>query len=36
MSERFGIHFNPVIRNKVDGDKWEMGDGEYSGGDGSV
>jgi unsaturated rhamnogalacturonyl hydrolase len=25
MSERFGIHFNPVIRNKVDGDKWEMG-----------
>ncbi|HEX4577213.1 MAG TPA: glycoside hydrolase family 88 protein [Edaphobacter sp.] len=24
MSERFGIHFNPVIRNKVDGDKWEM------------
>jgi unsaturated rhamnogalacturonyl hydrolase len=25
MSERFGIHFNSVIRNKVDGDKWEMG-----------
>jgi unsaturated rhamnogalacturonyl hydrolase len=25
LSERFGIHFNPVIRNKVDGDKWEMG-----------
>jgi unsaturated rhamnogalacturonyl hydrolase len=25
MSERFGIHFNPVIRNKVDGNKWEMG-----------
>jgi unsaturated rhamnogalacturonyl hydrolase len=25
MSERFGIHFNPVIRNKVDGDQWEMG-----------
>jgi unsaturated rhamnogalacturonyl hydrolase len=25
MSERFGIHFNPVIRNKVDGDRWEMG-----------
>jgi unsaturated rhamnogalacturonyl hydrolase len=25
MSERFGIHFNPVIRNKVDGYKWEMG-----------
>jgi unsaturated rhamnogalacturonyl hydrolase len=25
MSERFGIHFNPVIRNKVEGDKWEMG-----------
>jgi unsaturated rhamnogalacturonyl hydrolase len=25
MSERFGIHFNPVTRNKVDGDKWEMG-----------
>jgi unsaturated rhamnogalacturonyl hydrolase len=25
MSERFGIHFNPVIRNKVDGDKWELG-----------
>jgi unsaturated rhamnogalacturonyl hydrolase len=25
MSERFGIHFNPVIRNKVDADKWEMG-----------
>jgi unsaturated rhamnogalacturonyl hydrolase len=24
LSERFGIHFNPVIRNKVDGDKWEM------------
>jgi unsaturated rhamnogalacturonyl hydrolase len=24
MSERFGIHFNPVVRNKVDGDKWEM------------
>ncbi len=24
MSERFGIHFNPVIRNKVDGDHWEM------------
>jgi unsaturated rhamnogalacturonyl hydrolase len=24
MSERFGIHFNPVMRNKVDGDKWEM------------
>src|SRR5258708_36933968 len=24
MSERFGIHLNPVIRNKVDGDKWEM------------
>jgi unsaturated rhamnogalacturonyl hydrolase len=24
MSERFGIHFNPVIRNKVDGNKWEM------------
>jgi unsaturated rhamnogalacturonyl hydrolase len=24
MSERFGVHFNPVIRNKVDGDKWEM------------
>jgi unsaturated rhamnogalacturonyl hydrolase len=24
MSERFGIHFNPVIRNKVDGDNWEM------------
>ena len=25
LSERFGIHFNPVIRNKVEGDKWEMG-----------
>jgi unsaturated rhamnogalacturonyl hydrolase len=25
MSERFGIHFNPVIRNKVEGDRWEMG-----------
>ncbi len=25
MSERFGIHFNPVVRNKIDGDKWEMG-----------
>ncbi len=25
MSERFGIHFNPVIRNKVDRDHWEMG-----------
>jgi unsaturated rhamnogalacturonyl hydrolase len=25
MSERFGIHFNPVIRNKVDNNKWEMG-----------
>jgi unsaturated rhamnogalacturonyl hydrolase len=25
MSDRFGIHFNPVIRNKVVGDKWEMG-----------
>jgi unsaturated rhamnogalacturonyl hydrolase len=25
MSERFGILFNPVIRNKVDDDKWEMG-----------
>jgi unsaturated rhamnogalacturonyl hydrolase len=25
MSERFGIHFNPVIRNKVEGDKWEIG-----------
>jgi unsaturated rhamnogalacturonyl hydrolase len=24
MSDRFGIHFNPVIRNKVDDDKWEM------------
>ena len=25
MSERFGIHFNPVMRNKVEGDDWEMG-----------
>jgi unsaturated rhamnogalacturonyl hydrolase len=25
MSERFGIHFNPVIRNKVVDNKWEMG-----------
>jgi unsaturated rhamnogalacturonyl hydrolase len=25
MSERFGIHFNPVIRNKVVDDTWEMG-----------
>jgi unsaturated rhamnogalacturonyl hydrolase len=25
MSERFGIHFNTVIRNKVDDNKWEMG-----------
>jgi unsaturated rhamnogalacturonyl hydrolase len=25
MSERFGIHFNPVIRNKVVGDRWETG-----------
>ena len=25
VSERFGIHFNPVVRNKVDGDRWEMG-----------
>ena len=25
MSERFGIHFNPVIRNKVIDNKWEMG-----------
>jgi unsaturated rhamnogalacturonyl hydrolase len=25
MSERFGIHFNPVTRNKVDGDRWDMG-----------
>ena len=24
MSERFGIHFNPVLRNKVEGNKWEM------------
>jgi unsaturated rhamnogalacturonyl hydrolase len=25
LSERFGIHFNPVIRNKVVDNKWEMG-----------
>jgi unsaturated rhamnogalacturonyl hydrolase len=25
MSERFGIHFNPVIRNKVVDNRWEMG-----------
>jgi unsaturated rhamnogalacturonyl hydrolase len=25
MSERFGIHLNPVIRNKVVGDRWETG-----------
>jgi unsaturated rhamnogalacturonyl hydrolase len=25
MSDRFGIHFNPVIRNKVIDNKWEMG-----------
>ena len=34
MSERFGIHFNPVIRNKVDGDKWEMGTVMIPGGTG--
>jgi len=25
MSERFGIHFNPVTRNKVENNRWEMG-----------
>ena len=34
LAEKFGIHFNSVIRNKVDGDKFEMGkisiDGENS------
>jgi len=25
LSERFGIHFNPVLRNQVEGTKWEMG-----------
>ena len=33
LSERFGIHFNPVLRNKVDGDKWCDGDGDDSGWD---
>jgi unsaturated rhamnogalacturonyl hydrolase len=25
LSEKFGIHFNPVTRNQVEGTKWEMG-----------
>ena len=25
LSEKFGIHFNPVLRNQVEGTKWEMG-----------
>jgi unsaturated rhamnogalacturonyl hydrolase len=25
MSERFGIHFNPVLRNTVDNNNWEQG-----------
>ena len=25
LSERFGIHFNAVIRNQVEGSRWEMG-----------
>src|SRR5256885_7236512 len=25
LSEKFGIHFNPVTRNQVEGNKWEMG-----------
>ena len=25
LAEKFGIHFNSLIRNKVDGDKFEMG-----------
>lgn len=25
LSEQFGIHFNPVLRNRVEDSKWEMG-----------
>jgi unsaturated rhamnogalacturonyl hydrolase len=25
LSDRFGIHFNAVLRNQVEGSKWEMG-----------
>jgi len=25
LSEKFGVHFNAVLRNRVDGSKWEMG-----------
>ena len=25
LSEKFGIHFNAVLRNQVEGSKWEMG-----------
>jgi unsaturated rhamnogalacturonyl hydrolase len=36
LTEKFGIHFNSLVRNKVDGDKFEMGKISIDGESGSI